>query len=407
MHIVVVGAGVVGTTTAWALWKDGHAVTVVERSDGAGLGTSFANGAILHPSTVQPWPAPGLPRKLLGWLGKEDAPFLIRLGVLPGMLGWSWRFLRHCNEDDYREGCRANLELALASLDVVDAIRRETGLHHDENPGAVVKIFRDPASLEKASREAEWLSAFGLAVERYDAAGARALDASLAGQEGQIAGVLRFPQDEIGDCHLFTLQLAAWLAERGVTFLYGCRVAAIRMSRGSVCGVQTDAGPIEADAVVLAAGSDAPRLSRPLGVRLPIAPVRGFSLTAPRRAWNDAPSKALLFDDEKFALVPVGDRLRVAGTAKVAGFDPTPNTARVEAVIARVVQRFPAFRRCAEHPDAKLWGGLRPVSADGRPIIGPTRVEGLFVNGGHGHMGWTLAGGSAKRLAAAIAEQTA
>ncbi len=406
MRILVVGAGVIGVTSAWALWRAGHEVTVVEARAGAGLETSFANGALLHPSSIQPWPAPGLPRKLLGWLNKEDAPFLVRLQALPPIAGWGLAFLGHCTAAHYRSSLRFNLTLALETLAAMAEIRAATGIAYDANPGAAIKVFENPESLDAATAEAASLADLGLVTERLDPAAAVAREPALAALEVPFAGALHMAQDEVGDCHLFTVGLAAWLAERGVAFRFATAIERLTADGGRVTGLLAHGEHLAADAVVLAAGINSPALARPLGVRLPIAPVRGLSLTTPRRAWNGAPANALIFEDGKFVLTPVGDRLRVAGTAEIAGFDPTPQPQRAAAVLAGVIRRLPGFRACAEHPDRVLWGGLRPVAATGRPIIGPTRVAGLFVNGGHGHMGWTLAAGSAARLADAIGRTT-
>lgn len=401
MRIVVLGAGVVGTTTAWALWKDGHEVTVVERREGAGLETSWGNGALLHPSSVEPWAAPGLPRKLLGWLGKDDAPFLVRLGALPSVAGWGMQFLANCTQDAFEATYRWNLELALETLEAMAAIRAETGIAYERAEALTLKVYDDEETLDAAEHEVRMLEPLGLRVERLDARAAAALEPALERHEGPIAGALHFPQDEMGDCHLFTDGLARWLAARGVAFRFGTSARRVVHS-GDVASVDTDRERIDADAVVLAAGAHAPGLVRGLGVALPVAPVKGLSLTAPREAWNDAPRKALLFEKDKFALVPIGERVRIAGTAELTGFDTRPDPKRAKAVVAKVTRRFPAFGRCAQHDAAVLWAGLRPMSASGRPFIGPTRLRGLFVNAGHGHMGWTLAAGSAKRVAAAV-----
>ena len=405
MRVVVLGGGVVGVASAYWLMQDGHQVELVERREAAGLETSWGNGAVIHVSSVEPWSAPGVPLQVLRWIGKEDAPFLLRLGALPRMWRWGLEFLRNCAEPRHRENARANLELALLSARSMAEIRAATDIDYDHAGHCVMKTFGDPASLAAATAVHEALAPHGLVTERLDVTACVAREPALLANRDKLAGGLFFPQDEIGDCPKFAQGLAAWCAARGVRCHFGTTVERIEVAGGRVTGVITASGRIAADAVVVALGSFSPFMVRQLGIRLPIYPVKGVSITAPRRLWPDAVRNAILDDAGHYALTPVGDRLRAVGTAEITGYDTTPDPVRIRALVDKICVLFPGFRAVADSPEAVSWAGLRPVMPDGRPLIGKTALPGLFLNTGHGHTGWTMAAGSGRRLAAAIRAQ--
>lgn len=406
MRIVVVGGGIVGVMAAWWLARDGHAVELVERRAGAALETSFANGAIVHASSIEPWSGPGVPWRILRWLGREDAPLLLRPKVLPEIWRWGLSFLAACTAERHRAAAVRNLALALDSLLGLALIRAETGIAYDHRPAAVLKIQRDAAALETAVRAHAPLAAAGLRVERLDRAGLVAREPALAPVADRLAGALLFPQDEIGDCAAMARGLAERCAERGVRLHWDTRVLGFKLAAGRLAAVATDRGELAAEAAVVAAGPWTPALLAPLGLRVPIAPVKGVSLTAPRRLWPEAPRHAILDDAAHYALVPVGERLRLAGSAEFTGFEAAPAPARIRALVDRVAELFPAMREVAAGPEAVAWAGLRPMTPGGEPLIGPSRIPGIWLDCGHGHMGWTLAAGSARRLAAQIAGRT-
>ncbi|WP_159711244.1 D-amino acid dehydrogenase [Geminicoccus flavidas] len=402
MRVVVLGGGVVGVASAYWLMQDGHQVELVERREAAGLETSWGNGAVIHVSSVEPWSAPGVPLQVLRWIGKEDAPFLLRLGALPRMWRWGLEFLRNCAEPRHRENARANLELALLSVRSMAEIRAATGITYDHAAHCVMKTFNDPVSLTAATAVHEALAPYGLITERLDVDACVAREPALAGSRDRLAGGLYFPQDEIGDCPKFAQGLAAWCAERGAVLHFGTTVERIELGQGLVTGVLTSKGRIAADAVVVALGSFSPFLLHGLGLKLPIYPVKGVSITAPRRLWPGAVRNAILDDAGHYALTPVGDRLRAVGTAEITGYDATPDPQRIRALVDKICVLFPEFGKVAASPEAVSWAGLRPVMPDGRPVIGQTRLPGLFLNTGHGHTGWTMAAGSGRRLAEAV-----
>lgn len=404
MKVLVLGAGIVGVSTAYWLAADGHEVAVVEREAGAGLGTSWGNGAILHASSVEPWSAPGVASTIWRSLGDESAPLLLRLGALPRMWPWGLAFLGNCTAERHRDHASSNLRLAFESLDAMGAIREATGVAYHRRTGAVMKIYDSPAALERGIDAHRHAAAEGLLVERLDRDACIAREPALAVLGDGLAGALVFPQDELGDCHLFCTGLAEWLEARGVAFHWSTSALRLLLPGGRFVGVDTDQGRLAGDTVVVALASWSNELLRSAGLKLPIWPVKGVSLTVPRDPWPEAPRVGILDDRRHVALVPVGDdRLRVAGSAEVTGYDATPDPRRIRAIAEPAAALFPGFAACAADPRAVAWAGLRPVTPRGVPLTGRTRIGGLWVNTGHGHTGWTLGCGSARRLAEMLA----
>ena len=396
MTTVVLGAGAVGTATAWYLSKAGHDVVLVERQAGAALETSWGNGCVIHASEVEPWSQPGMPMKIIKWLGKEDAPLLLRYGAIPHMMRWGIEFARNCTSERFRENATANLHLALHSLKSLQEIGAETGISYDRATRGVLKIYRSREALDGAERSVEYLAQHGLLYERVDPHRSVELEPALRDTKPTLAGALYFARDEVGDCNKFTQGLAAACAARGVQVRFSETVQRIEASNGHVKGVVTDKGRIVADAVVVAMGSFTTPLLAGNGIRVPIYPVKGISITFKRAGWNGAPNVPVIDDSKLFGLVPVGDRMRISGSAEITGYDTTPAPARAEAIIANVSFTFPELKRHFDIRTSKVWAGLRPVSPSGTPLIGETRIRGLWVNAGHGHLGWTLSCGSGR-----------
>ncbi len=397
--IIVLGAGAVGTATAWFLSKSGHEVEVIERQPGPALETSWGNGGVIHASEVEPWSQPGMPRKILGWLGREDAPLLVRYGTLPRIWRWGMSFVHNCTPERFRANSLSNLALALHSLRTLQEIASETGIEYDRATRGVMKIYRSRDSLDAAARACETLAQHGLTFERLDAPGCVAREPALGDTGATLAGGLYFPRDEVGDCNKFTTGLADKCAERGVTYHYGTSVRQIEVAGGRVAGVVTEKARHAADRIVVALGSFTAPMLRQLGLAIPIYPVKGVSITFKRGAWNSAPVMPVIDNSKLFGLVPIGDRLRISGSAEVAGYDATPSEARGAAIVANASYTFPQLSAHYRRDEARLWAGLRPVTPSGTPVIGPTKIEGLWVNAGHGHLGWTLACGSGRVLA--------
>jgi D-amino-acid dehydrogenase len=404
MRILVLGGGVIGVTTAWFLAQDGHEVTVVEREQGVGMGTSYANGAMIHTSLVAPWNEPGIALKLVQWLGRDDAPAVLRLAAIPGMFGWGMSFLRGATPARHRRHTLVNLRLALLSARTLKEVRRATGIEHDQRERGILKVLRDQAALDAGIAHAEMLTAEGgVAFRALDRAGVLEVEPALTEGGDGIRGGILFPDDESGDCHLFTCRLAEAFERAGGELRLGTEIERIEADGDRITGVVAGGERREADAYVLAAGWASPGLARGIGLGLPVNPVKGYSITLPRGAWNDSPQIAVLDESLKVGVVPLGERLRLAGSAEFTGADLTLNPRRSDYIWQTAIKVYPALARHADMATLERWTGLRPMTPDGPPILGPSRYQNLFLNTGHGHLGWTFACGSAQVVAAQLA----
>lgn len=405
MKTIVLGAGVVGTATAYFLARHGHEVEVVERQSGAALETSFGNGGVIHASEVEPWSQPGMPKKILKWLGKEDAPLLVRYGALPKMWRWGLKFTANCTPEKFQRNSLTNLKLALHSLKTLQQIRADTGIEYDLRTVGVLKIYTNAQSMANGVKSAEFLSRHGLTYQPVDAAECVRREPALAAAASSLVGGIYFARDEVGDCHKFTTGLARHCETLGVKFHYGASIARLERSGGRVTTVHTSRGPLRADNFVAALGSFTPLVLRSVGVGVPIYPVKGVTITVPGAAWPDRLKMPIIDDGRLFGLVPLGDRLRVSGSAEVAAYDTTPSPARCQAIVANVISVFPEFAKCVDPKTAKYWAGVRPVTPTGTPVLGPAPIPNLFIAAGHGHLGWTMGCGSGHVMAAMVAGQ--
>jgi D-amino-acid dehydrogenase len=403
MKVIVLGAGVVGTATAYFLARRGFEVEVIERQKGAALETSFGNGGVIHASEVEPWSQPGMPIKILKWLGKENAPLLVRYGAIPKMWQWGLRFIANCTEERFHANTLVNLRLALHSLGVLQQIRAETGIEYDVRTQGVLKIYTNAQSLKAGIATAQFLSGSGLTYSEADVAECVRRVPALKGTASTLAGGIYFPRDEVGDCHKFTTGLAERCAELGVKFHYGTTVHGLERGGNGIAAVATSRGTMRADKFVASLGSFTPLILRGVGVTVPIYPVKGVTITVPGEAWPERPPIPVIDDGRIFGLVPLGERMRVSGSAEVAGYDTTPSPARCAAIVNNVISVFPDFARCVDQRTAKYWAGVRPVTPSGTPILGPSPIANLFIAAGHGHLGWTMGCGSGEVVAAMVA----
>ncbi len=401
MTVVVLGAGVIGVTTAWYLAQDGHEVVVVDRQPEAGLETSFANGALVTPSMSDPWAAPGAPGLILRYLGREDAPMLLRLRALPGLIGWGLRFLANCAPERWRTNTETVLQLGLYSRDALDALSAATGIAYHRNDRGNLRVYRDAHALEAAEGSAGMYLRLGLPVRVLNGVDCATLEPALRPVADRIAGGVHYPADRSGDALAFTQGLAQRAASAGVQFRFDTTIAGFETAGDRIEAVATDRGRIAADRFVLACGSWSAPLGRRLALRLPVRPVKGYSATLPLGGWNAAPAMPVIDYLRKMATVRLGDRIRLAGTAEFAGYDNSPNPRRGAMLLEGFAELFPEYP--APAADAvEQWSGLRPMTPDGRPILGTTRWRNLYLNTGHGSLGWTLACGSARALASVI-----
>lgn len=400
MKILVLGAGVVGVTSAWYLSRAGHEVSVIERRPAAGMETSFANGGQISVSQTEPWANPAAPAKILKWLGREDAPLLFRLRADPRQWGWGLRFLLECLPSRTRFNTLTILRLGIYSRTELQALRRETGIVYDDLQRGILTIHTDAREFDAARRRVELLREHGLAMSVREPEEVCAIEPALQATDIDIIGGTYARDDESGDAHLFTQRLAALAAARGVAFGYGVDIKRLRVEHGKVTGVDVRVGAraetLTADAYVVALGSYSPLLLAPLGVRVPVYPVKGYSVTIPVEHAAAAPTVCLTDENAKVAMSRLGNRLRAAGTAELTGYDTAVREARCDAILARVRRLFPeagGFER------AERWAGLRPATPSNVPVIGRTALGNLYLNTGHGTLGWTLACGSAAVLA--------
>ncbi|MFO1351572.1 MAG: D-amino acid dehydrogenase [Gammaproteobacteria bacterium] len=394
--VIVLGAGLVGVATAYYLAQHGRRVMVVEQREGAGLGTSYANGGLMTPSMSDPWAAPGLPLKLLKWMGDEQSPFLLRARAIPGLFGWGLEFLRNCAPARWRANARIIYQLSHYSQQTTAALTRATGIAYDRSSKGTLRIFGDALSMQNAQRGAEMVGEFGCRYQAMTPAECIQVEPALAQALGRFSGGIHFPDDESGDAHRFTRALAEYCQGQGVVFRHGVTVQSLAASGGALTGLHTDQGRLSARAYVLALGVMSPMLARPLGIQLPIYPVKGYSATVSVQGWNGAPTVPVVDDGRKMAITRLGDRLRLAGTAEFNGYDTTANPRRGAMLIHSLNELFPG---CVQAHSAEHWTGLRPMTPDGIPYLGKTPYANLYLNTGQGHLGYTQACGSGKLVA--------
>lgn len=396
MRVVVLGAGVVGVTTAWYLSKAGLEVELVDRQSTAGMETSYANGAQISACHNEPWANPLVLKKALHWLGREDAPLLLRWRRWdPALWLWLGRFLANCTGPAARVNTERILRVALYSRSCLQALRREVALDYDMVPKGILNFFRNEAEFDHASASIEATQRLGLTCKRLTAAEAIAVEPSLAAMGPELLGGIYSPDDESGDAFKFTQQLAALAEKAGVRFRHDCRINNLEWDKDRISGVATSQGRLRGDAYVLAMGSWAPFLARQVGLALPIYPAKGYSATLPILEPEKVTSVSLIDEENKVVFSRLGDRLRVAGTAELAGWDNSLSKVRSEALLTHTRRQFPG---AVDLERADLWSGLRPVTPDSVPILGTTRIPNLFLNSGHGTLGWTMACGAGKLI---------
>jgi D-amino-acid dehydrogenase len=402
--VLVIGGGLMGITSAWYLAERGFDVTVLERREGSALETSFANGGLVTPSQSDPWNAPGTLRQLLKYLGREDSPLLLRPRALPGMLGWGLRFLRASRAAPWRRAAEANLRLGLYSVRTLQELRRQLPLQYDSLSAGTLKVFRDRKSLENSVALAESLAPLGLKYRRLSPADAGELEPLLQPLVRELSGAIHYPEDESGDAYLFTRQLEQHSLKAGVRFLYGVAARSLSRRGDRIAAVITTRGEMTADMFLLAAASVSTTLVAPLGLRLPVYPVKGYSATI-NGNWTRRLGLPLVDFGRKFVITPLGSRLRIAGTAEFNGFDTRANPQRSRNLVKRGLELVPELAQQLGSADIQHWTGLRPMSCDGPPVLGDSPFRNLFFNTGHGPLGWTLAAGSSRLVADRMAGQ--
>jgi D-amino-acid dehydrogenase len=400
-HVIVLGAGVTGITTAWFLRQAGHEVTVVDRQPGAGLETSFANGGQISVSHAEPWANPGAPWKVLKWLAREDAPLLFRLR--PDLNQWLWglSFLRECTPARTRHNIRQIVNLGLYSRATLQALRAQTGLAYDALQRGILHFYTSQAEFDAAQEPARLMREHGCELDMKTADECVAIEPALAQCRERIVGGSMTPSDESGDAHRFTQGLARLCAEAGVVFRYETRIVGVERSADRVDGIRVarQDGRVETlrgDRVVLCMGSYSAAFARELGIGLRIYPAKGYSVTLPVTAPEHSYEVSLTDDEYKLVFSRLGDRLRIAGTAELNGWDTSLNLVRCEAIVRRTRELLPQM---TDGQGAQFWTGLRPATPSNVPYIGRTKIANLYLNTGHGTLGWTHSCGSGQAIA--------
>ena len=401
MKVVVLGAGVVGTASAWYLARAGHEVTVIDRQAEAALETSFANGGQISVSHAEPWANPTAPLKVLQWLGREDAPLLFRPRADLDQWLWGARFLIECLPGRARRNTEAAFALASYSRRCLGELRRETGIHYDESERGILHIYTERGLFEHAHREVALLRARGFEVAIQSADECVAIEPALAHARAKLYGGAYAASDESGDAHMFTQRLAQLARQQGVKFRFNVSVNRMEIDAGRVSRAVIDdevgiEESVRADAFVVALGSYSRLALRNIGISLPIYPVKGYSITIALEPGDEAPTVSITDHARKIVLSRLGERLRVAGTAELAGYDTGINEVRCEALVKRCFELFPKAGRADA---AEYWTGLRPATPSNLPCIGRTRYANLYLNTGHGTLGWTMACGAGQALA--------
>ncbi|MGI4812628.1 MAG: D-amino acid dehydrogenase [Janthinobacterium lividum] len=402
MKIIVLGAGIIGITSAYYLARDGHDVLVIDRQPGPALGTSFANAGQISPGYSAPWAAPGVPLKALKWMFSRHAPLSIRPDGTLTQLRWMAAMLRNCTQARYEINKARMMRLAEYSRDCLDALREQTGIQYEGRTGGTLQVFRTAAQLAASARDVAVLERAGVPYERLSAAALTAAEPALAWRAAGLVGGLRLPHDETGDCRLFAVGLAALAEQLGAKFQYQTEINALALTGDQVTAVRCGDVLHTADAFVLALGVYSPPLLAGIG-QLPVYPVKGYSITAPIVDANLAPVSTVLDETFKIAVTRFDTRIRVGGMAELGGFDLRLKPARRETLAICVDTLFPG---AADTRAASFWTGLRPMTPDGTPVVGGTRMQNLFVNTGHGTLGWTMCCGSAQLLADLVGQRT-
>lgn len=396
MKVLVLGSGVVGVTSAWYLAQAGHDVVVVDRQPGPALETSFANAGEISPGYSSPWAGPGIPIKAIKWMLMHFGPLVVRPKFDPYMALWLIRMLRNCTSARYARNKARMVPIAEYSRDCLKELRSEIGIAYDERMQGTLQLFRTPKQYEGTAGDIEVLKQFGVPYELLDPAGCIGAEPALANVKGKFVGGLRLPGDETGDCQMFTDKLAKLCAEKGVAFRFNTTITSINTSGNRIASVSTETEEFTADAYVVAFGSYSPFLLRRIGVHIPVYPIKGYSITAPIADPDSAPVSTVMDETYKVAITRLGDRIRAGGTAEISGYDLSLRDARRATLHHSVGDLFPGGGDLSK---ATFWTGLRPMTPDGPPIIGASKYSNLYLNTGHGTLGWTMACGSGRVLA--------
>jgi D-amino-acid dehydrogenase len=404
MRVAVLGAGVVGVTTAYELARDGHEVTVIDRLSEAAGETSFANAGLIAPGHAYTWSSPKAPRILLRSLFDDSQALRFKPSLDPRLWSWSWKFLMNCTAEKARTNTKRKVRLCRYSQERLEGIVADTGVEYHGLAGGLLYLYRKPESFARGSANTRILSEEGLELRAVSPDEAARIDPALASVKNKFAGAVYCPSDGSGDARVFTQNLARHCAEKlGVKFMFDTEVKGFETSGDRIARVTTSKGSVAADEFVLCLGVFAPDFDRRLGVSLPVYPIKGYSVTMPVEASNLPPTVGGVDEDNLVAYARFGDRMRVTATAEFAGFDRSHKPGDFRHMLAAIRDIFP---NGADYARPQYWAGLRPMTPEGTPIFGRGgRFANMVFNVGHGHMGWTMSAGSA-RITADIVRRT-
>ena len=403
MHVLVLGSGVIGTTAAYYLARAGHQVTVVDRQPGPALETSFANAGEVSPGYSAPWAGPGVPLKAVKWLLMHHSPLVIKPMLDAAMWRWGFAMLRNCTEARYQINKSRMVRVAEYSRDCLKQLRADTGIQYDERTQGTLQLFRTQKQLDGVGKDIEILKQFDVPFQVLDREGYLEHEPALRLVKDKFVGALRLPGDETGDCFKFTQRLAELAKGLGVQFRFDTPIEGLNFSGERISGVRTRSGVLEADHYLLALGSYSTAMLKPLGIQIPVYPVKGFSITVPISDPAMAPESTIMDETHKVAVTRLGDRIRVGGTAQLSGFDLNLDQERRKTLEFVVTDLFP---KGGDVRQAEFWTGLRPMTPDGTPIIGATRYRNLTLSTGHGTLGWTMATGTGRVIADLLSGKT-
>lgn len=395
MRVLILGSGVVGVASAWYLARAGHEVIVLDREEGPALETSAANAGQISPGYAAPWAAPGVPLKAIKWMFQRHAPLAIRLDGTGFQLRWMWQMLRNCDTSHYMLNKSRMVRLSEYSRDCLKALRADTGISYEGRQQGTLQLFRTAQQYENASRDIAVLQDAGVPYRLLEADQLAQAEPALAHVQHKLTGGLQLPNDETGDCQLFTQRLAQMAQREGVTFRFGASAERLLRDGERIAGVQCGAETLTADAYVVALGAYSTALLQDM-VAIPVYPLKGYSLTIPISDPDGAPVSTVLDETYKIAITRFDRRIRVGGMAEIVGFDTRLHEARRQTLEMVVRDLYP---HGGDPSQAVFWTGLRPMTPDGTPVVGKTPLKNLYLNTGHGTLGWTMACGSGQLLA--------
>jgi len=404
MKVLILGSGVIGVTSAWYLAKSGHDVTVVDRQSSVANETSFANAGQISPGYSAPWAAPGIPVKAMKWLMQELAPLKISIKDLDTeTLGWMTKMVANCNTKDYHINKSRMMRVAEYSRDCLRALRKEIDIEYDHRTKGTLQVFRTASQVKSSKKDIEVLAECGVEHKILTAEDCLAYEPALKHTIHKIVGGIQLPNDETGDCHKFVTELAKKCEQLGVKFVMDTKIEKVNKQGNQITSVSTSKGEMTADAYLMALGSYSTHMLANVGIRVPVYPIKGYSLSLPIEDYSAAPESTIMDETYKVAITRLGERIRVGGTAEITSYNLALLEKRRKNIEFSIADLFP---HAGDLQKGEFWTGLRPMTPDGTPILGKTQIDNLFLNTGHGTLGWTMSVGSAKFVSDVINSQT-